>query len=124
VQLLHGQEPEIVIPRDGTYLGGLFESLAALSVRTYAQRCEARASHLRTRGGRHEIDFIVETGAGVLGLEAKMSPDVDGHDVRHLLWLREELGDKCLGLVVLNTGPEAYVRPDGIAVVPLGSLGP
>ncbi len=124
VQLLDGQEPEIVFPREGTYLGGLFESMAAISVRTYAQRCKARVFHLRTRGGRQEIDFIVETGTGVLGVEAKLSAGVDGHDVRHLLWLREGLGDECLGLVVLNAGPEAYVRPDGIAVVPVGSLGP
>jgi len=67
VQLLDGQEPEIVFPREGTYLGGLFESMAAISVRTYAQRCKARVFHLRTRGGRQEIDFIVETGTGFWG---------------------------------------------------------
>ncbi len=30
----------------------------------YAQANEARVSHLRTRGGEHKIDLIVERGDG------------------------------------------------------------
>ena len=44
-------------------------------------------------------------------------------DVRHLHWFRHELGDRVKDLAVLTTGPAAYRRPDGIAVVPLGLLG-
>ena len=123
-QLLRGEAPETVIPRDGTYLGALFESLAALSVRTFAQNCDARVHHLRTHGGRHEVDFVVEGAAGVVGMEAKLAGTVTATDVVHLSWLRERLGDACTDLVVLTTGPEAYRRPDGIAVVPLGLLQP
>lgn len=112
------------IPRDGTLLGSLFESLASLSVRTFAQATGGRAYHLREKDGRHEVDFIVERGAGILGLEVKLSGTVGDKDVRHLLWLRDEVGEDLCDLVVLTTGPEAYRRPDGVAVVPLALLGP
>ncbi len=123
--LLHGEEPGAVVPRDGVYVGGLFESLAALSVRTFAQACDARVYHLRTEGGRHEVDFIVEgPDGGVLGIEAKLSGTVGHRDVAHLRWLRDKLGDDCIDVAVVHTGPEAYRRQDGVAVIPLALLGP
>jgi predicted AAA+ superfamily ATPase len=124
-QLLHGAGPGVALPRDGTFLGGLFESLAALSVRTFAQRVDAGVYHLRTGGGRHEVDFVVEAdGGGITGIEVELAATVQDRDVVHLLWLRDQLGDRCADLVVLHTGPEAYRRRDGVAVVPLGLLGP
>ena len=47
--LLRGEGPT-TIPRDGTFLGALFESLVTLSVRVFAQAAEARVSHFRTKG--------------------------------------------------------------------------
>lgn len=123
-QLLHGEEPGHDVPRDGAFVGALLESLAALSVRTFAQACDARVYHLRTAAGRHEVDFIVEGAKGIVGLEVKLSGAVSDKDATHLRWLREQLGDDCVDLAVLHTGPEAYRRPDGVAVVPLGLLGP
>ncbi len=123
-QLLQGNEPNPVVARDGGFLGGAFESLAALSLRTFAQRCDAKVSHLRTDGGRHEVDFVIESDAGIVGVEAKLASSIDNTDVRHLLWLREQIGNECIDLVVLHSGPEAYRRPDGVAVVPLALLGP
>ena len=123
-QLLRGDSVDTIMPRDGGFLGGIFEALAALSVRTFAQNSDARVFHLRTEGGRHEVDFIVEGEQGVLAIEVKLANAVDDGDVKHLLWLREQIGDDCVGLVVAHTGPEAYRRPDGIVVVPLVLLGP
>jgi len=122
--LLAGEEGPVAVPRNGTLLGALFESLAGLSVRSAAQAAAARTSHLRTDGGRHEVDFIVERDGGVLALEVKLASTVTSADVRHLLWLREKLGDDLVDAVVITTGPEAYRRSDGIAVVPLALLGP
>jgi hypothetical protein len=51
------------IPRDGT-LGALFESLVTIDVRAYAQAAEAKVRHLRTAGGEHEADLIVERDDG------------------------------------------------------------
>ena len=44
--------------------------------------------------------------------------------VKHLIWLRDQLGSNLLDAVVISTGPFAYRRKDGIAVVPLALLGP
>lgn len=54
----------------------------------------------------------------------KLGPTPDERDVRHLLWLRNELGDELADAVVVTTGQAAYRRPDGIAVVPAALLGP
>ncbi len=123
-RLLSGDAPRPVQPRDGGFLGGLFEHLATLSVRVFAQASDATVHHLRTEKGRREVDLIVESDDGIIGIEVKMAASIDGTDVRHLTWLRDKLGDECIDTVVLHSGPEAYRRPDGIAVVPLALLGP
>ncbi len=122
--LLRGRSSGPSVPRDGTLLGALFESLATLSVRVFAQRAAARTAHLRTWGGEHEVDLIVERGQSIVAIEVKLGAVVDDRDVRHLLWLREKLGDELADAAVVTTGREAYRRKDGIAVVPLALLGP
>ncbi len=123
--LLRGEAPGPAIPRDGTLLGALFESLVTLSVRVYAQAAEARVGHLRTHRGAHEIDLIVERGDGrVVAIETKLAATPDEHDLRHLHWLEGQIGVDLLDAVVITTGREAYRRPDGIAVVPAALLGP
>jgi hypothetical protein len=119
--LLRGAE-ETFTPLDGTYLGQLFESLAALSVRVFASTLPASVSHLRLDSGRREVDLIVERDSdrAVVAFEVKLAGDVNYEDVKHLQWLREELGEQVVDAVVLTTGSTAYRRLDGIAVVPLG----
>jgi uncharacterized protein len=123
--LLAGRAPEQAIPRDGTFLGALFESLVALSLRVFAQAAEAGVHHLRTKGGEREIDFVVSgSDRKVVAVEVKLARTVDDHDLRHLRWLRDTLGDELADAVVVTTGPDAYRRPDGIAVIPAALLGP
>lgn len=122
--LLSGGDVGPPIPRDGTLLGALFESLCTLSVRVSAQASEARVFHLRTSGGEHEVDLIVERADGrVIAIEVKLSREVDDDAVRHLKWLADRLGDSLIDSVVLTTGEQAYRRADGIAVVPASLLG-
>lgn len=110
---------------DREFFGKLFESLVALTVRVFAQAANAGVFHLRTKGGRREVDFIVETGEGrVLALEAKLSRQVEDGDVDHLHWLRNRLGSRWIDGAVINTGSFAHRRQDGIAVIPLALLGP
>jgi predicted AAA+ superfamily ATPase len=123
--LLKGEGSGLAMPRDGTLLGQLFESLVTLSIRVYAQASEARVGHLRTAGGRQEVDLIVERAdRRVVAVEVKLSRTVTDGDVRHLLWLREQIGDDLLDAVVVSTGPQAYRRSDGVAVIPATLLGP
>ena len=124
-RLLKGESPGPSIPRDGTLLGALFESLVTQSVRVYAQAAEASVGHLRTKGGRHEVDLIVERDDGkVVAIEVKLGAVPRNEETKHLTWLAEELGDEFLDAVVITTGRDAYRRSDGIAVVPAALLGP
>jgi uncharacterized protein len=123
--LLHGESFGPPIPRDGTFLGALFESLATLSLRVYAQNSEAKVKHLRSFAGDHEVDLIVQRADDrVVAVEVKLAAVPRDEDLRHLAWLRSEIGDDLLDAVVLTTGKAAYRRTDGIGVVPLALLGP
>jgi predicted AAA+ superfamily ATPase len=123
--LLRGDEGAVSMPRDGTLLGQLFESLVVQSLRVYAQAAEGEVKHLRTKGGRQEIDVIVERhDRRVLAIEVKLGGAVSDTDVRHLHWLGDKLGPDLLDAVVVTSGPSAYRRQDGIAVVPAALLGP
>lgn len=113
------------VVRDGTWLGRLFEALVTLDVRVYAQGAEAAVRHLRTQGGRHEVDLIVvRHDRRVLAIEVKLGGTVGDDDVAHLHWLRRQIGDELVDALVITTGTDAYRRRDGIAVVPAALLGP
>jgi uncharacterized protein len=123
--LLEGDPLGAEIPRDGTFLGALFESFATLCVRVYAQGAEARVHHLRTHAGDREIDLIVQRADDrVLAIEVKLGPVPDDRDLRHLHWLKGKIGDDLLDAIVVTTGGAAYRRDDGVGVVPLSLLGP
>ncbi len=124
--LLSGQDAGPPMPRDGTLLGALFESLVTLSVRVYAQAAEGeRVSHLRTHSGEHEVDLIVERGDGrIVAIEVKLARVVEEGHLSQLKWLGERIGDDLIDAVAITTGEEAYRRADGIAVVPASLLGP
>jgi len=82
-------------------------------------------AHLRTRGGEHEVDLIIERSDGrVVALEVKLTRTVAEDDLGHLSWLAERIGDDLLDTVVITCGEEAYRRRDGICVVPASLLGP
>lgn len=109
----------------GPTMGAMFESLVALCVRVYATRNDANVFHFRTRNGDREVDLIVEgPDRRIVALEVKLNPAPTDHDVRHLLWLKERLGDRVTDLAVITTGSHAYRRPDGVAVIPAALLGP
>jgi hypothetical protein len=113
------------LPRDGTLLGALFESLVTLSVRVYAQNAEARTGHLRTFSGNREVDLIVEAqDKRVVAIEVKLKRTIKDDDTRNLRWLQETIGDELLDAIVISTGEAAYRRPDGVGVVPAALLGP
>ncbi|GAA2243989.1 DUF4143 domain-containing protein [Promicromonospora sukumoe] len=122
--LLAGRATGPDVPRDGTLLGALFEHLVASSVQVYAQAARARTGHLRTQDGRHEVDLIVERDGAVLALEVKLAATVTDDDVKHLVWLREQIGEDLVDAAVISTGPDAYRRRDGIAVIPAALLVP
>lgn len=122
--LLRGVSPDQ--GAGGTALAGaLFESLAVQTVRVLSQALSAEVFHARTQGGEHEVDLIVQReDLRVIAMEVKLSSIVRPGDVAHLNWLEAKMPGVVVDKVLLNTGPRAFRRPDGVAVVPLGLLGP
>ncbi|WP_309615745.1 DUF4143 domain-containing protein [Salinibacterium sp.] len=122
--LLDPMRARVIGPQEGTILGRLFEALVALSLLTYAQASEATVSHFRTRNGDREVDFLVQRGQSIVAIEVKLSISVGDDDVRHVLWLKQQLGSALTDMVVVYSGTRAYRRSDGVAVVPAALLGP
>jgi hypothetical protein len=88
-----------------------------LSVEVYAQANEASVHHLCSRDGDHEVDLIIERrDQRVVALEVMLGGVPGSADVRHLVWLREQLGDDLLDAAVITTRARAYRQPDGITV--------
>jgi hypothetical protein len=123
--LLKGVTVDTPANREAPFLGPLFEALVMQSLRVYAQVAEARVFHLRTKNGDREIDAIVQRQDGrALAVEVRLGRTVGDEDMKHLRWLSERMGNDLLDRVVVTTGPAAYRRTDGIAVVPASLLGP
>ena len=110
---------------DGDLLGRLLDTFVTAQLRTEATVAanSHRLFHLRTEQGRHEIDLVAEIGAHrVVGIEIKASAAPTAHDARHLLWLRDQLGDSFSAGVVLHTGPATYRLADRITAAPICTL--
>ncbi|MGH9008436.1 MAG: ATP-binding protein [Acidimicrobiia bacterium] len=115
--------PEVM--RDGDLLGRVLDTFVAAQLRAEVAVAETRPRlyHLRQEQGRHEVDLLAELGGErVVGIEVK-ADSAPSHDAgRHLAWLRDELGDRFLGGVVLHTGPRTYRVADGIVAAPISTL--
>jgi hypothetical protein len=68
-------------------------------------------------------DVIVEYGGGrIFAFEIKTSSAPKRDDIKHLTWLRDELGDRFIGGAVLHTGPRPFMFDDRIAAAPMSVL--
>jgi hypothetical protein len=111
--------------RDGSMLGRILDTFVMSQLRAELSRCESlpRLYHLRDQDGRREVDIIVEYGGGrVLGLEVKATSAPKPDDARHLNWLRDELGDRFVGGIVLHTGAQPFPLGERIVAAPMSCL--
>lgn len=80
-------------------------------------------SHLRTKGGREEVDIVIEVpGRQVFAFEVKAGGAIGTNDAKHLFWLRDRLGERFVGGAVLHTGPDRYQLGDRVMALPLWAL--
>lgn len=78
--------------------------------------------HMRDADGRHEVDVVIELGAGrVIAIEVKSGAPATS-DAKHLAWLREEIGVRFVAGLILHTGPLPYRLSDRIAAAPIACL--
>lgn len=113
---------------DLNYLGFLFESLVVRDLRVYAQASDAQVLHYKDNTDL-EVDAIIETADGRwAAFEIKLGTGAIDGAAASLLKFAERIDTKQCGRpqmlgVIVGTG-FAYMRPDGVAVVPIGTLGP
>ncbi len=109
-------------------LGFLFESLVVRDLRVYAQAADAQVLQYRDSGGL-EVDAIVEAGDGRwMAFEVKLGQGQVDEAAAGLLRFAERVdtarcGRPALLGVIVATG-YGYRRKDGVAVLPIGALGP
>jgi uncharacterized protein len=78
--------------------------------------------YFRDRDGR-EVDFVLETRDGrIVGIEVKAASVVGSHDFRHLVWLRDKLGDRFVAGIVFYLGTESHSFGDRVQAVPVSAL--
>lgn len=108
--------------RDPALAGRYLESFVAAQLRPECDRLGAAPHHLRTRGGEHEIDLLIELEDGIVAIEVKAGVRPRPADARHLTWLRDQLGERILATVVLHRGDAAFELVDGVWALPVTSL--
>ena len=109
----------------GNLIGRFIETFVVAQLRAESSASTVRfhLMHLHSDDGRREVDVVAEFGGGrVVGIEIKAAAHVGRNDVRHLEWLRDELGERFVAGVVLHTGPDAYELADRITAAPISTL--
>ena len=108
--------------------GFLFENLVLRDVRTYAQKHEGEVHHWRDQN-QNEVDAVVTLPDGRWGaFEVKLNPADTDKAAASLLSFAAKVDEGKAGAptalgVITSTGL-AYRRPDGVSVLPIGTLGP
>lgn len=108
--------------------GFLYESLVVRDLRVYAQASDARVLQYRDNTGL-EVDAVVEAADGRWGaFEVKLGLNQIDEAAATLKRFAERVDTDRAGspavLGVIVASGYGYVRDDGIAVIPTGSLGP
>ena len=110
---------------DGNLLGRTLDTFVAAQLRSELAGIgtRARVSHLRTKSGREEVDIVIELpGRRVFAFEVKAGGAIGTNDAKHLLWLRDQLGERFVAGAVLHTGPDAYQLGDRVMALPVWAL--
>lgn len=111
--------------RDGDLVGRLLDTFVLAQLRGERQLGfpQPRLYHLRDQNGDHEVDLIAELDAHrlvAIEVKATAAPRLDS--ARHLIWLRDQLGERFVAGVVLHTGPRVFPLGDRIITAPVATL--
>ena len=111
---------------DFKYFGFLFESLCTRDLRIYAQANDGDVFHYRDKSGL-EADVIIRLRDGRwAAIEVKLGNKQIDEAAKNLLALKARVDEDKMGnasfLMVITGSQYAYLRDDGVWVVPIGCL--
>jgi hypothetical protein len=114
------------ILKDFKTFGFLFESLCTRDLRIYAQAMDGEIYHYRDKT-ELEADLIIKLRNGNwAAVEVKLGNKQIEESANNLIKLSQKVDTEKMNppvfLMVLTGGNVAYQRPDGVLVVPIGSL--
>lgn len=108
--------------RSGDLIGRLIDTFVVAQLRAELELMPfgPQLHHLREKNGRREVDLVAEVSAGdVVAIEIKATSAPSRDDARHLMWLRDQLGDRFLAGAVLHTGPRPFRLDDRVLALPI-----
>lgn len=107
----------------GEVTGSMFETLVIAEARKWIDTMgrDTPLSFYRTRSGR-EVDLLVTTRDGIIGIEVKARPHVGSHDCSGLRALASALGDEWVGGLVVHRGEDLGELEPTIWAVPAHRL--
>ncbi|MDR1432380.1 MAG: DUF4143 domain-containing protein [Propionibacteriaceae bacterium] len=106
-------------------LGAVLDTFVAAQLRPELaiQAHPPKLLHLRDKGGRHEVDLVIEfPRRRIVAIEIKATAAPSLDDARHLIWLRDRLGGDFIGGIVFHTGPASFVLSPGIVATPISTI--
>ena len=105
------------------WFGPLLESYVVGEIAKQAAWAErpVALSHYRDRDQR-EVDLVLERGREVVAVEVKATSTPAASHARHLAYLRDRIGDRFRGGIVLHTGNQRVPLGDRLCAVPVSSL--
>jgi predicted AAA+ superfamily ATPase len=116
---------ETAVLRDGDLLGRILDTFVLAQIRPEVELSSSapRLHHLRARDGGHEVDLLADMPLGnVLAIEIKATAAPKHSDARHLIWLRDQLGERFLAGAVLHTGPRPFLLSERIFALPVCAI--
>jgi hypothetical protein len=119
-----GATSETVL-RDADLLGRVLDTFVCSQLRVEVEVADLgpRMFHVRVEQGRHEVDITAELpDRRVIGFEIKADAAPTIASARHLVWLREQLGERFMRGVVFHTGPRPFELDERILALPISAI--
>ncbi len=113
------------IASNGDLLGNVLDNfvLSQLRPEIVSPSSNLQAFHLRKESGRHEVDILIEvSGKGVLALEVNATASPGIADARHLVWLKNQLGERFIAGAVMHTGPAPFLLESKVLALPIYTI--
>ncbi len=113
------------LAREEAQAGGLFETFVRMEFVKQAtwSASRPRVMHFRSRGGRREVDAVLERRGGQLvGVEMKTSATPSPRDFLGLEELREDRGDDFVAGVLVHAGERTVPFGDRLWALPVPAL--
>ena len=110
--------------RDIDILGRLLDTFVVAQLRAELEVSETPVmmSHLRLEHGRREADLLLEAADGrVVAIEVKATAAPTRDMARHLVWLRDQLGEAFVRGILFHTGPRPFQLDERVLALPISS---